>query len=158
MVGVPLGLIYTTKDSYPRTGDEHNPFVHFPGCSELSSYILGTPALIHPSYCRRLSLSGGRNRHARYTRALVVPNSDVGLCWFRMGLLRLFIFGRPIAGRPRWPRSCFHAHVDPEISIPHMFDLLNSRNRSLESLYMQPRGSLARNVCIHYSRFVGVAV
>jgi hypothetical protein len=116
------------------------------------------PALIHPSYCRRLSLSSGRNRHARYTRALVVPNSDVGLCWFRMGLLRLFIFGRPIAGRPRWPRSCFHAHVDPEISIPHMFDLLNSRNRSLESLYMQPRGSLARNVCIHYSRFVGVAV
>jgi hypothetical protein len=45
MVGVPLGLIYTTKYSYPRTGDEHNPFVHFPGCSELSSYILGTPAL-----------------------------------------------------------------------------------------------------------------
>jgi hypothetical protein len=43
MVGVPLGLIYMTKGSYPRTGDKRNPFSYFPVCSELSSYILGTP-------------------------------------------------------------------------------------------------------------------
>jgi hypothetical protein len=47
MVGVPLGLIYTTKGSYPRTGDKHNPFTYFPVCSELSSYNLGTPCA-HP--------------------------------------------------------------------------------------------------------------
>jgi hypothetical protein len=47
MVGVPLGLIYTTNDSYPRTGDKRNPFAYFSVCSELSSYILGTPCA-HP--------------------------------------------------------------------------------------------------------------
>ena len=31
------------------------------------------------------------------------------------------------------------------------FDLLNSRNRPLEYLYVQPPGNLARNVCAHYS-------
>jgi hypothetical protein len=35
--------------------------------------------LICPSYRQRLSLSGGHNRHAQFTRALVVPNSGVGL-------------------------------------------------------------------------------
>jgi hypothetical protein len=43
MVGVPLGLIYMTKGSYPRTGDKRNPFAYFSVRSELSSYILGTP-------------------------------------------------------------------------------------------------------------------
>jgi hypothetical protein len=46
MVGVPLGLIYTTKDSYPRT--KHNPFAYLPVCSELPYYISGT-LFAHPS-------------------------------------------------------------------------------------------------------------
>jgi hypothetical protein len=48
MVGMPLGLIYTTKGSYPRTGDKRKPFAYFSGCSELSSYILGTPYAYSP--------------------------------------------------------------------------------------------------------------
>jgi hypothetical protein len=47
MVGVPLGLIYTTNDSYPRIGDKRNPFAYFSVCSKLSSYILGMPCA-HP--------------------------------------------------------------------------------------------------------------
>jgi hypothetical protein len=47
MVGVPLGLIYTTMDRYPRTRDKRNPFAYIPVCSELSSYISGT-LFVHP--------------------------------------------------------------------------------------------------------------
>jgi hypothetical protein len=39
MVGVLPGLIYTTKESNPRTSDKHNPFAYLPVCSEPSSYI-----------------------------------------------------------------------------------------------------------------------
>jgi hypothetical protein len=59
------------------------------------------PALIRPSYRWRLNLSGGHNRHARHTRALVAPNSDVGLCCIRMGLLCLVTLGRPTVGHPK---------------------------------------------------------
>jgi hypothetical protein len=41
MVGVLLGLIYTTKVNYPRTSDKRNPFAYLPVCSEPSSYISG---------------------------------------------------------------------------------------------------------------------
>jgi hypothetical protein len=47
MVGVPLGLIYMTKDSYPHTSDKRNPFSYLPVCSELTSYISGT-IFAHP--------------------------------------------------------------------------------------------------------------
>jgi hypothetical protein len=41
MVGVPRGLIYMTKDSYPRTDGNRNPFADLLVCSEQSSFILG---------------------------------------------------------------------------------------------------------------------
>jgi hypothetical protein len=41
MVGVLLGLIYTTRESYPRTSDRYNPLAYLPICNELSLYIFG---------------------------------------------------------------------------------------------------------------------
>ena len=126
MVGVPLGLIYTIEVAIPAqvTNVIHSTISRFVANCPPTSWE--PPALIRLSYCWRLNLSGERNCHARYTRAFVVPNSDVGLCWFRMGLLLLFTFGRLTAGRPRgmparWPRTCFHTHVNPEISISHIW-------------------------------------
>jgi hypothetical protein len=42
--------------------------------------FLEPSSLIRPSHHRRLSPSGERKRSPRYTRALVAPNSGVGLC------------------------------------------------------------------------------
>jgi hypothetical protein len=50
MVGVPHGLIYRTKGSYPRTDDKRNPFAYLPVCSELSSYILGNSYAHSPEF------------------------------------------------------------------------------------------------------------
>jgi hypothetical protein len=118
MVGVPLGLTCTTKDIYLAhvTNIIHSPISRFVG--NCLPTFRESSSLIRPSYCQRLSLSGERNRSTRYTRALVAPNSGVGLCWFRMGLLCLVTFGRSTVGHPkrkpaRWPRACFHARVDP---------------------------------------------
>jgi hypothetical protein len=41
MVRVLLGLIYTTRESYPRTSDRYHPLAYLPICSELSLYISG---------------------------------------------------------------------------------------------------------------------
>jgi hypothetical protein len=94
----------------------HSPISRFVANCPPTSWEIAV--LTHPSYRRRFSLLGGRNHHARHTRALVAPNSDVGLCYIKMGLLCLVTHGRPTVGRPwgmpaKWPRMCFHAHVDP---------------------------------------------
>jgi hypothetical protein len=124
VVGGPLGLIYTTKGSYPCIDDKRNTFAYLLVCSELFSYILGN-SCAHPlELSRRFILLGGRNHHARHTRALVVPNSDGGLCYIRMGLLLLVTLVRPTVGRPRGclpggPGRAFMRMRTQVISIPH---------------------------------------
>ena len=46
-----------------------------------------------------------------------------------------------------WRTSTLYRHAPTTA----WFDLLYSRNRPLEYLYVQPSGDLARNVCAHYS-------
>jgi hypothetical protein len=96
MVWVPPNLIYTTKESYPRTSDKHNPLSYLPVCSKLSSYISEYASLIRPSYRRGFSLSGDHNRSARYARAPIALNSGISLRRLRLGLPGLVALGRPI--------------------------------------------------------------
>jgi hypothetical protein len=100
----------------------HSPISGFVANRPPTSWEI--PMLIHPSYRQRLSRSSGRNSHARHTSALVAPNSDVGLCFIRMGLLHPVTLGRPTAGRPRgvparWPGRVSIRMWIQGISIPH---------------------------------------
>jgi hypothetical protein len=64
MVRVLPSLMYTTKESYPRTSDKHNLFAYLPVCSESSSYISKILFIHLPKLSSGLSLSGDRNRPA----------------------------------------------------------------------------------------------
>jgi hypothetical protein len=130
MVGVPPGLIYTTRESPPRKGVGYNLLAYLLICSEQSSFILeeilcsNARVIVGGSVCRV-----GATNPARHTRAHAAANSDMGLFRIRIDLPLLVSFIRPTTRHPRrapivWPRTYFWARVDPgDIHPPQALDL-----------------------------------
>jgi hypothetical protein len=117
MVGVPPGLIYTTRESSPHTSVDYNLLAYPLISSEQSSFILGKLVLPHPGYRWWFGMSGELNNLARHIRAYAAANSDVGLFCIWTGSLLLIPFIRPTAGCLRrapvvWPRTYFCTRVD----------------------------------------------